>query len=477
MLSCPAMRPLEAILLTLLAGRLIAGFSRRPAGLRNSGLAVAAALTGVAQIVLEGYRWQMLPAYVVAADLALLVVVEAANRGGGVRIPSRLGDVGRASALAVVAVSSFLSWAFPVLSLPKPVGPYPVGTQTAWLKDESRPEVYADTPGARREIMAEVWYPAKPSAAEATTAWLANPESMGPAIASWVRLPTFLFDHINLVRSNSHRDAPFADGGPYPVIVYSHGWGGFRQINQNQLEQLASSGYVVVAVDHTYGALATQFPDGRVIPVKRDILPPNGSPEFAARFAQLAGVYAQDLRFTLDALASGNQGSGPLAALRGRLDLDRIGLLGHSTGGAAVFQACGLDARCKAVIAQDPVTTGVDASITARGLAQPSLTFFSQDWQDTPNDKLTVAMLQAGRADGYRIPIAGAAHYDFVMMPFFSPLASAFKLKGPIPADQVVGLLDAYQLGFFDHYLRGAPAPLLDGATQPYKEARLERIR
>ncbi len=462
------MRPFEVVLILLPLMILALGLGTPSPGKTRArvALAVLTVIALVLHLITEGYRWQMLPAYLIGADVALTTAMLTWRPF----TPPRIAPIiGRIVATLGLFVSGFLGWAFPVPDLPAPSGAFKIGTSVVYLKDERREEIYTDLVGDRREIMAQIWYPAAPAADARPMRWLSNAPVIGPAISDWVRLPDFLFDHINLINSNSYLDAPIVGASAYPVLLYSHGWGGFRQINQNQIEQLASLGYVVVAVDHTYGAMVTEMPDGRVILNKRAILPASTTPDFASRFAELANVYAQDLRFTLDQLERANAGEGPFGArFAGRLDLGRIGLFGHSTGGAAVFQACGQDTRCKAVVAQDPVTTGVDAAITSRGLTQPSLSFFSKDYLDSPSDKRTVSMLQAGKSDGYRIGIPTAAHYDFVLTPFFSPLAPAIGLKGPIPSDRIVGLIDAYQDAFFDQYLRGTPSALLSGGSSPY---------
>ncbi len=471
------MRPLEVVLILLPVLILALGVGARSPNKTRArvGLAILTLLAIVIQLIFEGYRWQMLPAYLIGADVALTTAMLARRPFAPPRIVQILG---RSIAVLGLLVSGFLGWAFPVPDLPAPSGASKIGTSVVYLKDENREEIYTDLAGDRREIMAQIWYPAAPAADARPMRWLTNAAVIGPAIADWVNLPDFLFDHVNLINSNSYLDAPISSAGVYPVLLYSHGWGGFRQINQNQIEQLVSLGYVVVAVDHTFGAMVTEMPDGRVLMNKRAILPPSSSPDSADRFARLVNVYAQDLRFTLDQLERANAGEGPFGKrFAARLDLGRVGLFGHSTGGAAVIQACGQDPRCKAVVGQDPVTTGVDATITSRGLVQPSLSFFSEDYLDSPSDKRTVSMLQAGKSDGYRISIPTAAHYDFVLTPFFSPLAAAIGLKGPIPSDRVVGLIDAYQDAFFDQYLRGTPSALMTGESRPYPEATFEKVK
>ena len=471
------MRPFEVVLILLPLLILALGLGAPSPGKTRARVALAILTIGamVIQLVFEGYRWQMLPAYLIGGDVALTTAMLAYRPFAPPRV---LQVLGRSVAVLGLLTSGFLGWAFPVPDLPAPTGTSKVGTSVIYFKDENREEIYTDLAGDRREIMAQIWYPAAPAADARPMRWLSNAPVIGPAIADWVRLPDFLFDHINLINSNSYLDAPISGAGVFPVLLYSHGWGGFRQINQNQIEQLASLGYVVVAVDHTYGAMVTEMPDGRVLMNNRAILTPSSAPDSEARFARLVNVYAQDLRFTLDQLERANTGEGPFGKrFAGRLDLGRIGLFGHSTGGAAVFQACGQDSRCRAVIGQDPVTTGVDATITSRGLTQPSLSFFSKDYLDSPSDKRTVSMLQAGKSDGFRIGIPTAAHYDFVLTPFFSPLAATIGLKGPIPSDRVVGLIDAYQEAFFDEYLRGKPSTLLTGASKPYPEAIFVQVK
>ncbi len=300
------MSPFEVLLIVLLlVGVGLSARGKSNLGRMRETLAIPTLVFTGAHLFVEGYRWQMLPAYIVAVELA---AVAALNAKAGPKVPRMVAATGRILAGVAVLVSGFLAWAFPVPDLPEPSGKYALGATTAYLKDETREEIYTDAIGDRREIMAQVWYPADPAPDAAPSAWVSNASVIGPAIARWVNLPSFLFDHINLVWSKSHVDAPIAANSPYPVLLYSHGWGGFRQINQNQLEQLASLGYVVVAVDHTYGAIVTEFPDGRIVANKRSILPPSGSPDFAPRFAELANVYSQDLRFTLNELARANIG-------------------------------------------------------------------------------------------------------------------------------------------------------------------------
>ena len=89
----------------------------------------------------------------------------------------------------------------------------------------------------------------------------------GPALARYLGFPGFALDHVADVPSHSYPGLTPLEGR-LPVVIYSHGWSGFRTVVIDQLESLASHGYLVLAADHTYGAIATRFPDdGSVVPL------------------------------------------------------------------------------------------------------------------------------------------------------------------------------------------------------------------
>ncbi|HKZ28317.1 MAG TPA: hypothetical protein VJ482_01605 [Acidimicrobiia bacterium] len=104
--------------------------------------------------------------------------------------------------------------------------------------------------------------------------WTDDLDQIGPAGAERLGFPSFVLDHLALARTHSYPDAPLSDAEErYPVIVYSHGWTGFRTVNVDQSEALASHGYVVVSIDHTYGSIVTVFPDGRSVGLDQNALP------------------------------------------------------------------------------------------------------------------------------------------------------------------------------------------------------------
>src|SRR6202042_2990053 len=145
--------------------------------------------------------------------------------------------------------------------LPEPTGPRPVGTPSLCLKALSRPDPWAAGVSAR-ELMVSLWYPATPS--DGRRARYMTPAESGLLLASrgLTRVPR---DALSTVRTNAVSDAtPAGRQRSLPLVVLSPGFTMPRSTLTALAEDLASHGYVVAGIDHTYESDATAFPDGRV---------------------------------------------------------------------------------------------------------------------------------------------------------------------------------------------------------------------
>ena len=431
--------------------------------LAGSGIALT-----LLHLLFEGYRWQMLPIYALVGALLLPRLKSSQDEDG-------LSVTGRVLGASVLVVGAALALALPVPRIPQPDGPYTIGTVTYDWIDETRRETYGDAPGGPRELLVQVWYPAA-SARGLPERWLSGGATVSRAMTEWGHMPRFLLDQAALTRTHAYANTPLADAdAPYPVVLYVHGWGSFRNINQDQIETLASHGYVVVSADHTYGALVTLFPDGRVAPNDGSALGNDSSDEGFYRAANaLLHTYAADVQFVLDRLAQLNAYD-PDERFTGRLDLNRVGLFGHSTGGGAVIQVCATDPRCKAALGQDAWVIPVDEAVVEHSLAQPLALINSAGWNRAENQARQRRIYDGLAGDGYWMTIQDTTHYDFVMVPTFSPLAPALGVIGKLPARRVMALNNDYLLAFFDKYLRGADTPLLAGPSAAYPEVAFEK--
>ena len=464
------MRPIEYLMVVLVACYLVA-----PNLFWRPWIPILAALAGVAHLIMEGYRWQMVPLYALVTTLAVGCAVQLITR----RLPTTRVK-GRALVLRTVGLACLLAFGaapvlFPVPVLPEPGGPHRIGTVSFQWTDPARLEAYTAAPDDQRTIMVQVWYPATPAKDAKTAPWMNRLDVAGPVIAGYLNLPSFFLDHAALVQTHSYADAP-ADGAEaaYPVVIYSHGWNGFRTINVNESEALASQGYIAVAVDHTYGAMVTVFGDGQVALNNPAALPDRdvvGPAEYTRATQQLEATYAGDLEFALDQLARVNSGeiAGPLT---GKLDLSRVGVYGHSTGGGATVVFCAADDRCDAAFGQDPWVGPVPDDVIAAGLRQPFLAMMSETWSTGENTARLDTLQAAGAGDNYRLVIAGTKHYDFTLLPLLTPLAPALGLKGPLSAERVLPITTNYLVAFFDYYLKGTGAVALAGYPEVSFEQR-----
>lgn len=466
------MRPLEiAILITLFPALLVPFIPRWRTERWPALFPFLAAFFTLLHLFLEGYRWQMVPAYL----LLLLLLLPATWRL--LRPPTVPAGrllwriVAGIAALLLFLVALALPLVFPVPNLPAPGGPYQVGTVTYHLVDPDRPEIYTELPDDVREIMVQFWYPSTPGPDAERAPYLEAVDIAGPAVATRLNLPSFLLDHVGLVKTHSFLEAPVAPGGPYPLLVFSHGLRGLRTQNTVLMETLASHGYVVASIDHTYGNVLTVFPDGEVAFYNGEMIFGEDEPTVVGG-AGLVDVWGADVRFLLDQVAVWNSAPGHLLA--GVVDLDRIGTLGHSTGGGTALEVCALDDRCDAVVGLDAWVEPVSPPLLV-DYPRPVLFLSAPAWLGPENSAAGHALYQDRADTGYLLTIAGTEHFDFSDLPLLSPLTPLLGLSGEIRSERALAIINAYTLAFFDHILKEEPAPLLQGPSPDYPEVTFEQ--
>ena len=444
------MRPFELTLsiLTILVA-LSYFFPQVSLPLKHRALPAILVLVAGAQLFFEGFRWQLYPLFVGILLVGLVAVLKASGWGAGIL----LGLGGLLAAITIIGGT--------LLPVPKPykiTGPYQVGTTTTYLADSSRQEIYGNDPNAPREIMVQVWYPAEPTRDSIRSQWMRDIKSAAPAIATYIDLPSFALDHLKYVKANAFIDAPIIESGELPVLIFSHGWAGFKEQNIFQVEELASQGYVVVGINHTHGAILTVFPDGREIPRSPDALPSGVTQaEYDLASNILVRQWAGDIGFVLDELAALDS-SADLGLVAGKMDFGEVGIFGHSTGGGATAEFCAIDARCKAALTMDLWGEPVSDDVIAGGLSQPIMLMHSEVWGADENHQRVRTLVDASTGEVIEFTIRDTTHYDFSSLPLLSPLASSIGLKGPIEGDLGLEIINTYSVNFFDEYLRGDAA-------------------
>lgn len=490
------MRPLEALLLLAnVLSFLALAVPRLRAANWTGALPFIGLLVAALHLLLERYRWQMMPAY--ALTLVLLVGWMLQRAAPADRPVSGL----LASVLIVLgALSLVISTALPVIvpvfHFPRPSGPYAIGTLTYHWVDEARPEVFTAAPDDHRELLVQIWYPAEADPATPTAPYMQDSGALSTWLA-WLlnlRVPEWISGELTSVKTNAVPSAPVAPDGPdYPVVIFMEGLSGFRQMNTYQVEHLVSHGYVVAAIDQPYAAAAVVFPDGRQVTglgkpkmwplLQQSLSPAEPAPDLNGQtFAEgIVPYLAQDAVFTLDQLTALNR-SDPNGSLTGRLDLDRVGIIGVSLGGIVSPQVCHIEPRVRACLMME---APVPAAVVQAGLEQPTLlmigdveTMRRAGWSeaDIEQHQGTMRGLFEGlSSDGYLVVTHGLYHLNLTDAPLFlrAPLR-ALGLLGPVDVDRAHDIVKAYTLAFFDHHLKGQPTPLLSEAAYRFEEVTFE---
>jgi dienelactone hydrolase len=356
-------------------------------------------------------------------------------------------------------------------TLPTPTGPFAVGRTTYVWSDPAHLDRTAPQPGTKRELLAWIWFPAAPRQQSQTfDDYLPAPWRTALERQSGALLTNFLTRDLSRVRAHSIRDAELSpQNRSYPLVLMRAGLAALTTDYTTLVEDLASHGYVVVGFDAPYRSFVAVFPDGRVIARapqnKADLVSGPRQEQLANKLAQ---AWSADMGFALDQLERLNA-SDPSGRFLGRLDLQRVGVFGHSLGGATALQFCHDDSRCKAGIDVDGAPLGC---VVANGVTQPFMFLLSNHKGESDAGE-PEAIRQAGanihsiydRLPNDRrlmIMIRGAGHYMFsddgAMLK--SPLMMrVLRTVGLVRLDgrRQVALTAHYISTFFDVYLKGAP--------------------
>ncbi|MGC0415859.1 alpha/beta hydrolase family protein [Embleya sp. AB8] len=362
------------------------------------------------------------------------------------------------------------------LTLPAPTGPHTIGTTSLHLIDAARPDPWAPTPRAR-ELSAQIWYPA-----EDTAGHPAAPYQQPGELAVLER--DFLGTtpgSLNWPTTVGHRDAPADDHGPRrPVVLYSHGSSGSRTNDTALVTELASRGYVVVTIDHTFDATAVEFPGGRV-EVR------NTAAVHAMTDAQVVAVRVADTRFVLDRLAEIHAGGNPDVehralppGLRTLLDPSRVGMFGHSMGGATTAGTMHDDPRVIAGINLDGPIFG---PVATDGLNKPLL-LMSSAWNRPERDAMWNTLWPHLTGWRRQFALADSGHLTYSDFTTLLRQGQSAISWPPERLDQQLGTIDgtrairiqrAYVTAFFELQLRNRGTTLFNGPSTCYPEMRPTR--
>lgn len=406
--------------------------------------------------------------------------------------------------LLAVGLLVYLLYFQPPFYFPKPTGQYAVGVKIYHWIDTKRKEILAepvDLAHPYRELMVNVWYPA---------------EGVLPGKPVTPYAP-YLFKYLkkiskkNWLLYDSRPVFSYAqpgislaiDGSRYPVIIFSHGAVLTRDSNTIACEELASHGYIVIGIGHTYDSSLVQFSDGRIIDGKKSIAKrfnTDHGMEVLRGLNERVETWIADVVYVIDQIEKLNNDQ--TSFLYHSCDMQKIGMFGHSFGGAIAVHVGNRDSRVKAIVDLDGFLFGPDIQkkwnkpcmfMLSEGLAnlltQPwtpkILQKFGINEQEKQKESLRYLpaiekFVRLTQHDNYTFFVRHTEHLTFCdqallkHVPLFSCFLETDEL-GMMDGLRAITIINDYLVNFFDKYFKNKPSELLDGKDRN-KYSEVERM-
>jgi len=364
------------------------------------------------------------------------------------------------------------------IELPPPTGKFLIGRKFFYWTDESRAETITEDANDKRKLFVQLWYPAKKSGKQAAEYYPNIEELRGKSEVN---------DILRRLKTHATTDAKIANSKrQFPVIIFSPGLGSSPFSYTAIIENLVSHGFVVAAINHPFDSGDFKFFDGQIIRFASEKWDKEVSKDWTAEqrkqfFDERRFGWAQDISFVADQLEKLEK------PFKDKLNLENLGVLGHSFGGQAATVACATDKRFKACANLDGMAQGNAFLPDKQGevLKQPFL-FFNKSAEVTskelkimglsrtdyrireqkrllerwkPSFKTRLMELESG---AYFVLYPGIKHSSFSDSLLIDSKDALFSERNAIAQK-----INDYILAFFDKFLRKSDAPLLDGKTPP----------
>lgn len=329
-----------------------------------------------------------------------------------------------AGIILLIFVATLPSIVFPQYVPIEPTGKYQVGTATYTYKDSGRIETYTNT-GEYRKLNVKLWYPKNTD-------------------------------------------------NTYPLIVFSHGSYGIKTSNETLYNELASHGYVVCSIDHTFQCLYTTDDNGKTTfmdksymrEVKNEDAHQNKQQSYEY-YQKWMKVRTDDINFVIDyILSQGNESTAD--KVYKLVDAKKIGVMGHSLGGSAALGIGRMRKDISAVIALEAPfqcdIKGVENNefvFTSEKYPVPVLNVYSDaSWShlgDWPQYAENYNLLSNINPTAFNVHIRGVGHLTLTDLALTSPILTRILngQKSTTSTEDCLKMINKVCLEFFDCYLKG----------------------
>ncbi len=338
-----------------------------------------AVVTAIAQIFTVGYKWQYMPIY-------FLICLYAVKYTFKFSISTTFLNYTSSLIIGITYIMSFLIiYYLPIPEFNIEDKKYSVGYEQIHIISDQRtqPKAFVEISNlnidSNRELLVDIYYPSNEPTEpvqlfrNASTNW--GETVINYLNRTWnINLPTFLFSHLNLSFLDVGMDLEPINKN-IPLVVYTHGWAGEKIFATDQLINIASQGYLVVALDHTGLAMFTELPSGTIYNT--------GSTEASTKVFDVMKEMSIDIQDTVSHLDNLNY----------QINLDDISIIGHSTGGGSAYLYCQTN-NCSTIILQDPFFVPIIEELGSIELNTKSYFIYSQDWYQGYEDEESISEIE-----------------------------------------------------------------------------------
>lgn len=374
--------------------------------------------------------------------------MEGAERVGWKRPrPSRWIVLIGVALTATYAASTLLD-----LALPAPTGDHAVGRASWVWVDDSRPESHTPDAHDERSVPIRAWYPARPGTGQ-PAGYVEDLDVIEAGLKASGELSWPETLGLRMVRHQALQGAEVAaSAGGFPVLILSPGNATNVGFYSALAEDLASKGYVVIGIDHAFQVAAVRIEDGSVAVYDQamDSGLESVGPKIEERVA--------DMEFVLDRI---REGTGDIQFLAPSLDLDRIGVLGHSNGGISAVEMCRADIGIAACLNIDGQSAGGPFGYEREAPA-PDQPFMYLTKETSVHDSIH-GRFEAAGAGAVRAVVPVAQHGDFTDGGMLEPDGNPFSNT----ARSVMVTTRALVGAFFDQWLKEPRSRPFSGLDVP----------
>jgi dienelactone hydrolase len=371
------------------------------------------------QVVEFNFRWYML--FIILLIQAIIGIVFLVKKSESTKVFKNkyavLSCINRCFLLVFAIIPSIL---FPQFKDIEPSGNYSVATESYTFTDGDRIETYSND-GDNRKITVQFWYP----------------------------------------------DAE-EENKKYPLVIFSHGAFGFRGSNYSTFMELASNGYVVCSVDHTYQSFFSKQTDGKTVIVNNDfindaIAVQNGDYDDEKTFKmthEWLKLRTDDINFVLDAILN-NKNDEYVYKI---IDAEKIGLSGHSLGGATAAELGRIRKDIDAVIVIDGTMIGEEIDfrdgksvLNNEEYPVPILNIYNDEhYNEALLNSSNYANMVASKntLDSHDVVFKESGHLNFTDLPLYSPFLAKMLGTGNIDKVYCIQKMNNVVLDYFNYYLK-----------------------